>query len=78
MTGTNKIRYIIVLHLVFQEKQIFSAHSREFPHTTTHLRTRKRKRNRQTDNDRKNKELRREENDGGVVSRAFVFLKIEV
>ena len=74
----HKIKYIFVLHLVFQAKKNFSALARENFRTTTHLRTRKRKRNRQTDNDRKNKELRREENDGGVVSRAFVFPKIEV
>ena len=77
MQAKFKIRYILVLHLVFQAKKNFLSTRERIPHTT-HLRTRKRKRNRQTDNDRKNKELRREENDGGVVSRAFVFPKIEV
>ena len=39
----HKIRYILVLHLVFQAKKNFlSTREREFPHTQQHTRARER------------------------------------
>ena len=74
MTIQHKIRYIIVLYLVFQGKNF--SHEREFPRTQH---TCARERERETDRQTTIEKTKSEENDGGVVSRAFVvFLKIEV
>jgi len=42
MRVKHKIRYIIVLHLVFQIKKFSRTREREFPHTQQHTRARER------------------------------------
>ena len=63
-------------YLVFQEKKF--SHEREFPDTTHNTVHNTREREKETDRQTTIEKTKSLENDGGVVSRAFIFLKIEV